>query len=452
MVTPYPPVRDGIGAYAVQQVKRLRSEGHDVEVLSPGPSAAHHHLNLRGWRGPLALAKRVRGYDKLIIQWHPDVFYPLPSSPAERMAITSGLIAVMHAATEVEVRVHEVNYELGRARTPEGALARRLWRLPDRIVVHTPEEQRGMTEAYGLRPGRVELVDHGAHFLARTSADQAAARARLGLDPDAHVFLSIGFIQPHKGFDRSVRAFAGLDRRGAQLHVVGSVRVEEPDFVAHLEELRALVAATPGAHLHAGYLSDEAFDLWLVAADTVVLPYRFIWSSGVMERARLYGRQVIASKVGGLADQAPEGTVLVEDDDALAAALRDAVAHRPLVADAAIAPADDEGPWPSDRDAVMAAVKSRAAAHRPVAAKAASLPAEELARRATASSALRQVPRLAPPAPASAKSASALVKRLVRKLTAWQIDPLVDQINKLQDAAIEATEAKVEQGGELRRE
>jgi hypothetical protein len=54
------------------------------------------------------------------------------------------------------------------------------------------------------------------------------------------------------------------------------------------------------------------------------------------------------------------------------------------------------------------------------------------------------VPRLVPPEPASAKSVSALVKRFVRKLTAWQIEPLVQQINKVQDAAIEATETKVE--------
>jgi glycosyltransferase involved in cell wall biosynthesis len=451
MVTPYPPVRDGIGAYAVHQVKRLRAEGHDVEVLSPGPSAAHHHLDLRSTRGPLALAKRARAYDKLIIQYHPDVFYPYPSTMSERLAITAGLIAVMQAAPEVEVRVHEFNYELGTSRKPDGVMARRLWRMPDRIVVHTPEEQRGMTEAYGLPPGRVELADHGAHFDPRTTVDRAAARARLGIDPDAHVFLSIGFIQPHKGFDRSVHAFAGMAARGAELHVVGSVRVEEPDFVAHLAELRRLVAATPGAFLHDGYLSDEAFDIWLVAADTIVLPYRFIWSSGVMERARLYGRPVIATRVGGLADQAPAGTVLVDDDDALGAAMRAALGEGDSEGDgggehAIEPPVAKRQPWPGhgsasvDRDAVMAEVRARAALRRTTAAESEHLDAGDQARRARASAPLRQLPRMAVPAPASARSSSALVKRVVAKLTGWQVDAIVHQINSLQDAAIEAAE------------
>ena len=57
MVTPYAPYRDGIAAYAVQQVKALRHEGNDVEVLSPAPSAAHQWLDLRNRRGPAALAR-----------------------------------------------------------------------------------------------------------------------------------------------------------------------------------------------------------------------------------------------------------------------------------------------------------------------------------------------------------------------------------------------------------
>ena len=48
VVAPYPPLRDGIGAYAVQQVRKLRADGHAVEACSPAPSAAHHHLALTG--------------------------------------------------------------------------------------------------------------------------------------------------------------------------------------------------------------------------------------------------------------------------------------------------------------------------------------------------------------------------------------------------------------------
>src|SRR5205085_3047450 len=126
----------------------------------------------------------------------------------------------------------------------------------------------------------------------------------------------------------ALRAFARLQADGggagpvtARLDVVGSVRVDEPAYVQHLEELKLLAERTRGATVHAGYVSDEAFDRWLVAANVVVLPYRHIWSSGVIERAALYDRPVIMTKVGGLPAQARPDTVLVEDDDELAQAM-----------------------------------------------------------------------------------------------------------------------------------
>ena len=179
-----------------------------------------------------------------------------------------------------------------------------------------------MIEAFGVRPDRTAVTAHGAHFVRRTTMTRDAARRSLGIPEDELVFLAIGFIQPHKQFDLAVRAFDGLGGQGCSLHVVGSVRVDEPQHLAYLAELQALVEATPAAHLHNQYVSDEQFDRWLVASDVVVLPYRNIWSSGVLERALLYDRQVIATAVGGLSHQAAArpGVTLV-DDAGLAAAM-----------------------------------------------------------------------------------------------------------------------------------
>ena len=57
MVTPYAPNRDGIAAYAVQEVRERRQDEEDLVVLSPGATAAHLHLVLGDLRGVLALHK-----------------------------------------------------------------------------------------------------------------------------------------------------------------------------------------------------------------------------------------------------------------------------------------------------------------------------------------------------------------------------------------------------------
>ncbi|MDQ3897768.1 MAG: glycosyltransferase family 4 protein, partial [Actinomycetota bacterium] len=320
MVTPYPPLRDGIAAYAVQSVARLRAAGHEVEVLSPDPSAAHHHLDLRSWRGPLALAKRVPRYDRVVVQFHPDVFFPVPCGKWRFVAACAGLEAVFRVAGDLEVRVHEADYSSGRGGGVAARAARHMWAAAGKVVVHSEAERDAFCEGFGLAPGRVSVVDHGADFVSYTNADRAQARALLGIPDEQFMFLSIGFIQPHKGFDRAVRAFAGLGELGCRLDVVGSVRVEEQAYLDHHEELARLIAATPGAALHTRWLSDEEFDRWLVAADVVVLPYRRIWSSSVLERAALYRRPIIVTAVGGLESQGNGRAVVVEDDADLARA------------------------------------------------------------------------------------------------------------------------------------
>jgi Glycosyl transferases group 1 len=320
-----------------------------------------------------------------------------------------------------------------------------MWRGVDRIVLHTEAEHRAFLEAFRVDPARVDVAEHGGSFVRRTGLDRAGARRRLGLPEDAFVFLSIGFIQPHKGFDRAIDAFAALSAAGlgpprARLDIVGSVRVEEPDYVSHLDRLRELAAATPGVTVHPGYVSDELFDVWLVAADLVVLPYRRIWSSGVLERAALYDRPVVATRVGGLADQAPAGTVLVDDDESLVAALRAAVEP------ATGGPAATAGrPWPSgplDRERVQAEIQARgSAARRGVPRRdPGQATARSVASAVAVSAPVRRLAPLVPPPPVSARPGASALKRVVRRLTAWQLDPIVAHVNALQRAVVAMTD------------
>lgn len=430
MVSPYAPYRDGIAAFAVQSVLRLNEDGLDVEVLSPSPSAAHHYLDLAGWRGPLALAKRVRRYDEVIIQYHPDVFYPLGARVWERLAITLGLIIAFVLARRIEVRIHEIDYSEGRRPGPDALLKRVLWRVPEAIGVHTETERARLIDSFGVADSRIQIVDHGRDFVRRTNLDKDSARKSLGIPTEVFMFLSIGFIQPHKGFDRAIKAFGDLGERGCRLYVVGSVRSDEPDYFEYLSDLKDLASTTTGVTVVDQYLPDEEFDRWIVAADALVLPYRFIWSSGVRERAALYDRSVIATNVGGLAQQRPVGLVAVEDDAELAEAMRQAAGPlSPL-----------EFPkWESkpslNRDQVMDEVRSRAEARRGGLPR---RPSGDTPVRSPSTEPLRRLPPLGPPAPRSERPFVGLVKRLVRKITAWEIDPLVAHTNALRRAVIDA--------------
>ena len=351
--------------------------------------------------------------------------------------VSLALLAAFRLARRTEVVVHEIDYTLGRRRGPDGVAARRLWRrVRPSIQLHTETERATSSTAFGVRAR--------AHRRSPPTAPTSSAApaltgtrpgARSASPPTSFVFLAIGFIQPHKGFDRAVRAFAGLGAaRAARCDVVGSVRVEEPQHLAYLAELQALIEATPGAHLHNQYVSDEQFDRWLVASDVVVLPYRNIWSSGVLERAALYDRPVIATAVGGLGHQAAArpGVTLV-DDAGLAAAMWRARGQAGPGPDAA---------WPAGperlRERVQEQVVARATRRRGLPVRTGD--GRPAAATGQGSLPLRRLPPLGLPPPTSARPGVSLLKRLVRRATGWQVDPLVAQVNALREVTIQALE------------
>ena len=118
-----------------------------------------------------------------------------------------------------------------------------------------------------------------------------------------------------------------------------------------------------------------------------MLPYRHIWSSSVAERAALLGRPVIATNVGGLADQvgAMPGAVLVDDNTGLAAAMAAGASAAATVAAAARRLAG--GRRASTDAPVQDAVDTRAAVVR------GGRPRPGRARRASADGSRRRPPR-----------------------------------------------------------
>ena len=426
MVSPYPPTRDGLANYAVQEVKRLRAEGHDVEVLSPGPvGRAPPPRPRRASRGGLALAKRVRGYDRVIVQFHPAMFFPEPSTSPERAAIYGALAVAWRAAPDVELRVHEFPHE-GAAGEParSAGRARDVAGRRSHPRAHRASSATLLAAAFGLSP----RSHHGRRSRRELRAPHASSSAGRGARPAraraGRVRLPV---------DRVPAAAQGLRPRGARVRRPRRARLPardrrlaarrgRPSTSSYLDDLRELVDATPGVTLHEEYVSDAEFDVWIVAADALVLPYRLIWSSSVCERASLYHRPVIASRVGGLDDQTPADAIMVDDDRELAEAMQRVAGLEPRRRAA--------GPWPgADRDAVMRGDPARGPAphHSGVRPGTGTADAGDAAAHAAPAAAAARSP-----GPARSGPGSSTVKWVVRLLTAWELDPVVSQVNRLQ--------------------
>jgi hypothetical protein len=112
-------------------------------------------------------------------------------------------------------------------------------------------------------------------------------------------------------------AGAGASALRGSLYLVGSVREDTAENRLYAHHLRRRAREVPGVHLVERFVSDQEFDLWVAAADRVVLPYRRSWSSGVLARAHQLGISAIVCDVGGLAEQAAPSDAVVEGDEGL---------------------------------------------------------------------------------------------------------------------------------------
>lgn len=319
IVSTYPPMKCGIGKYAYQMANMLRDQGNVVNIISPEEGDGDFICNLKKGFNLLKIIKFNIFYDKIVIQYH-ETFYYDCGIDKNLLSIfttyTSFFITFLLLNKKLEVVIHELPQSFGSRLFQNLEIIK--WRICPKLVFHTRREIDDFeSHHFKLPSDKYELRSPNTYYYKFRDIASQDARIELGLSLHKIIFLCIGFIQPHKGFDRAIRAFSEVAYKGMELYVVGSLRVRQSDYVAHLQDLKNMADNTSNVHIIEEFLPDEKFDLWLSASDVIVVPYREIWSSAVLARAKLFGKPAIASDVGGLKEQLTENDIIFRDDEEL---------------------------------------------------------------------------------------------------------------------------------------
>ncbi|MHB8468733.1 MAG: glycosyltransferase [Gaiellaceae bacterium] len=326
IVSPFSPLHDGTAKYADQLVESLEAEGRRVLPIGLPGSGTAITRRLSGGLRPLRLLTLTHRGDEVWLLWHPGYF--ISGRAWSRIAAYLSLSVVLRLRDGgVNVQFPDARYVRGTG--PVRRMTRRLeelarrffWRSAARLQLHTRWEGNELFRRFGQLKAQVSFVANGARYRPYVELGREEARASLGLDAGTTIFLCIGFIGETKGFDRALEAFATVGADRTELHIVGSIPYGTEREHRYLAALGRRVDEVPGAHLEVGWIDDEEFDLWLQAADAVLAPYRSAASSGVVGRAKLHDRAVIASRVGGVPEQLGSEDVVVDSDAELAAAV-----------------------------------------------------------------------------------------------------------------------------------
>lgn len=145
-------------------------------------------------------------------------------------------------------------------------------------------------------PGYV--IPHG-HYRGEypDQVDYQEARALLGVPPDSKALLFFGQIRPYKNLLQLIQAFRQVPDSEAVLYIAG-----RPHPPALIEMLEIEAALDPRVRLHSGFIPKDKVQVYLRAADLVILPYREILNSGSALLALSFDRPVLVPSKGSLGE------------------------------------------------------------------------------------------------------------------------------------------------------
>jgi D-inositol-3-phosphate glycosyltransferase len=184
-----------------------------------------------------------------------------------------------------------------------------MYRRMDHIIVHTGKMKQQLLEEFGVQEGNITVLPCGINdMVTSTSMTRAEARRRLGLGESEKVALFFGVITPYKGLEFLLGAMAGLKSEHEPVKLIITGKVDR-GCEAYGNELRVLIEEQSLQDRivdRIGFIPDSDVEIYFKAADLLVLPYRYIYQSGVLFLALRFGLPVIASDVGSLRDYVTE--------------------------------------------------------------------------------------------------------------------------------------------------
>jgi len=291
----------------------------DLDCLEFRGKPRVRFLNLRGDQRPnvglVRKALRVLTYYARLIRYaataEPRIFHILWNNKFQSFDRTLLMLYYKVLGKRIVLTVHNVNAS---KRDSKDTLFNRFtlrvqYRLADHLFVHTEQMKSELVREFSVQVARVSVIPFGINnAVPNTGLTSGEARQRLGIPDTERTILFFGNIAPYKGLEYLITAFQHIRTRGGdyRLIIAGWPKNCERYWDTILDAIREDVQRER-ILLRADYIPDDETEVYFKAADVLVLPYRYIYQSGVLFLGYSFGLPVLASDVGPLKDEIVEG-------------------------------------------------------------------------------------------------------------------------------------------------
>jgi len=196
------------------------------------------------------------------------------------------------------------------------------------LIVHCHNAKIDVASTFNIgNLDKIKVIPHGnVSGFYKNSISMIDARRALNLSSQNFVFLCLGRIRPYKGFAGLIDSFNKLADESLELIIAGMPRHQ--DLVKRLEEKVSVVG---NIRLILEFIPDEKIEIYMNAADVIVLPYADVLTSGAAILGMSFGKPIIAPRLGCIPEllDGPGNFVYDrEDKDGLYNAMREAVTAR----------------------------------------------------------------------------------------------------------------------------
>jgi len=241
----------------------------------------------------------------------PTVFHILWNSKVQLFDRTLMMMYYKALRKKVALTAHNINQA---RRDSKDSWLNRLtlkiqYRLANHIFVHTQMMKKELRDDFGVAERFVTVIRHPINnAFPNTLLTAADAKSGLNIGGGEKVILCFGRIKPYKGIEHLLSAFrqvVALDP-SYRLVIAGEVQKGNEKYMETLEREISHEIMKGQVVLKKQFIPDEDIEVYLKAADVLVLPYNEIFQSGVLFLAYSFGLPVIATDVGSFREEIVE--------------------------------------------------------------------------------------------------------------------------------------------------
>ncbi len=293
--------------------------GSDEEDSPEFHAAPLRFLNLRGSvRSQSTKAKKVGGllayYARLLryaAATKAPIFHVLWNNRLEYFDRTLLMLYFKSLGKKLTLTAHNVNIARrdGNDSWLNRATLRFQYRMVDHLFVHTEKMKSELAGEYRVREDAITVIAHPINdAFPDTDLTPAEAKKKLGLKQHDKAILFFGRLRPYKGLEYLIQAFQLLPQNSDyRLIIAGESKKGSEEYFEKIQQMIG-PGVTSGRILpKIEYIADDNAEVYLKAADVLVLPYKEIFQSGVLFLGYSFGLPAIATDVGSFREAIVEG-------------------------------------------------------------------------------------------------------------------------------------------------